>query len=181
MNINKIVELIMSLLTSRTTESKNSSKKVPSPSLEDKKDPELKLVDGYYVWQKGYIYPLTAHFSTKEMECHCSYPECKEQRISKDLVEKAELIRIEVGQPLVVTSAFRCSAYQAHLRATRVNTVVAKKSTHELGDALDIVPKDRKDVRGYFFKICAKYFDSIGLSDKFLHVDERKGVRRWEY
>lgn len=58
---------------------------------------------------------------------------------------------------------------------------MAKKSTHELGDAVDIIPKDKKGVREGFLKICAKHFDSIGLSDQFLHVDQRKGVRRWEY
>jgi uncharacterized protein YcbK (DUF882 family) len=149
--------------------------------VESKQDPVLKEEGGYYIWEKGYEYPLTAHFSTREFTCKCSYESCKEQRISKGLVDKLELIRVEVGQPLIVTSGFRCTAHQEYIRKSGQSTVVAKKSTHELGDAVDIVPRDKKDVRGYFLKICANHFDSIGLSDKFLHVDQRVGVRRWEY
>jgi uncharacterized protein YcbK (DUF882 family) len=113
------------------------------------------------------------------MTCHCNYPDCKKQRISKVLIEKLGTIRKEIKQPLVVTSAYRCSKYQAFLRASGVNTVVAKLSQHELGNAADVVPKDGK-MEG-FESICAKQFDSIGLSDKFLHLDLRPGVRRWKY
>lgn len=185
MNIKWIVELITHLLTSGTIASKNSSKKVPSP-LSQTVEPVIELTslvekDGYYIWQKDQEYPLSAHFGTREFNCRCDHETCKEQRVSKSLIEKLELIREEVGQPLIVTSAFRCSAHQADIRSSGISTVVAKKSTHELGDAADIVPKDRKDVQGSFLKICAQHFDSIGLSDRFLHVDLRSGIRRWNY
>lgn len=113
------------------------------------------------------------------MTCKCSFPECKEQRISKDLIDKLEKVRLEVNQPLIITSAYRCTDHQASLRASGVNTVVAKKSTHELGDAVDVVPKDKK-MEG-FEDICAKQFDSIGLAKNFLHLDTRPGKRRWNY
>lgn len=177
MNIKLIVDFIMSLLTSATTESKSSSKSQPSPSLED--SPRLEEKDGYYIWQKGQMFKISDHFSTKELSCHCNYLECKEQRISKDLVGRLEKVRTEVGQPLITTSAYRCTPYQEHLKAAGVNTVVAKKSTHELGDAADIVPKDGK-MEG-FEDICAKQFESIGRAKNFLHCDTRKGFRRWKY
>lgn len=113
------------------------------------------------------------------MDCNCSYKDCVEQRISKDLIQKLENVRIEVNQPLIITSAYRCTEYQTHLRSSGVNTVVAKKSTHELGDAVDVVPKD-KNMEG-FEDICAKQFDSIGLAKNFLHLDTRQGKRRWNY
>ena len=187
MNINKIVELILSLLTYHTTASKSSSKSQPSPFSPTVEEPKLKLEKGYYIWNKGYVYPLSDHFSTAEFDCNCSYPECKEQKISKILVNKLELIRIEIKQPLGVSSAFRCAKKQQDLRDAAAKgegdlTVVASKtSTHELGDAVDIYPKDRKNVRTDFLKLCASHFDSIGLSDRFLHVDQRKGHRRWNY
>lgn len=124
---------------------------------------------------------MSPHFSTKEFSCHCHYPDCKEQRISKDLIDKLESIRVEVKQPLIVTSAFRCPKYQAYLRAVGTNTVVAKLSQHELGNAADIVPKDGLNVQTTFLEICGKHFDSIGLSNKFLHCDLREGKRRWNY
>ena len=165
MNIEAIVKFITYLLTFRTTESKNNSKKAPLPSspVVDKPS-ELKEENGYYIWQKDCEYPLSAHFSTREFKCKCSHESCKEQRISKILIDKLELIRTEVGQPLIITSAYRCTAHQEDIRKSGQSTVVAKKSTHELGDAVDVVPKDKKDVRGEFLKICAKHFNSIGLS-----------------
>jgi uncharacterized protein YcbK (DUF882 family) len=173
----------MSLLTSRTSESKNSSKSQPlvSSQTDEIETSKLKEVEGYYVWNKGYEHSLSKHFGTREFTCRCSHKECKEQRISISLVNKLEQIRVEVTKPLIVTSGFRCTRHQTDIRNSGQSTVVAKKSTHELGDAVDIVPNDRKDVREGFYKICAKHFDSIGLSDSFLHVDLRKGVRRWEY
>lgn len=116
------------------------------------------------------------------MSCHCNYPECKEQKISRVLIEKLGAIRKEIKQPLIVTSAFRCARYQAYLRSAGINTVVAKISQHELGNAADCVPNDGKDVRTKFLEVCAKQFKSIGLSDKFLHCDLRfDKERRWEY
>jgi len=182
MNIDMIVKFIMSLWTSGTTASTSNSKSLPLASSPTVKEPELKKVDGYYIWDKGYEYPLTDHFSTREFTCQCSHESCKEQRISIDLVDKLEKIRVEVGQPLIITSGFRCSAHQQDIRDSGQSTVVAvKKSTHELGDAADILPKDGKEIQGSFLKLCAQHFDSIGLSDRFLHVDQRVGLRRWNY
>lgn len=122
---------------------------------------------------------LSDHFSTKEMSCHCSYEACVEQRISKDLITRIEQIREDIKEPMIITSAFRCTPYQEHLRASGVNTVVAKKSTHELGDAVDMVP--RSGMIKDFEADCAKQFESIGLASNFLHLDTRKGYRRWKY
>lgn len=122
---------------------------------------------------------ISDHFGAKELTCRCKYEDCKEQRISADLIARLEKVRVELGQPLIVTSAYRCTEYQAHLRSSGVNTVVAKKSTHELGDAVDVVPRDG-EMEG-FAPICAKQFDSIGLAKTFLHLDTRKGFRRWNY
>ncbi len=164
-----IVKLITNLLTSVTTGSKNSSTSQPSPSA----------VEGYYVWNKGDNIALSPYFSTKEFSCHCNFPDCKKQRISKVLIEKLGTVRKEIKQPLIVTSAYRCVQYQAFLRAAGVNTVVAKLSQHELGNAADVVPKDGK-LAG-FEEVCAKEFDSIGLAKNFLHLDLRLGKRRWNY
>lgn len=186
----QILKLILSLFQYHTTASKNSSKSQPSPSSQtdrpEKPDsavpdkaPYYLEKDGYYHWNKGYIGRISDHFSTKEMTCHCHFPDCYDQRISKDLIERLEKVRIEVNQPLIITSAYRCSEYQTYLRSAGVNSVVAKKSTHETGDAVDVVPKDRK-MEG-FEDICAKQFTSIGLANNFLHLDTRPGLRRWKY
>lgn len=183
MSIETIVKFIMSLLTSGTSESKDSSKSQPLVSSPTDEIDESKLseVDGYFIWYKGYEHPLSKHFGTREFTCQCKHDTCKEQRISKELIRRLEEIREDIQQPMIVTSGFRCSRHQEDIRNSGVSTVAAKKSTHELGEAADIVPKDKKDVKGKFLLVCAHYFDSIGLSDRFLHVDLRTGVRRWNY
>lgn len=148
---------------------------------EDKVE-EPKGDSNYYTWKKGDNISLSKYFSSREFSCKCSFLDCKDQRISKSLVTRLDHIREDIKQPLIITSAFRCAKHQASLRSSGANTVVAVVSTHEAGDAVDIVPKDQKDVRGAFLKVCEKQFESIGLSDKFLHVDLRSGrKRRWEY
>lgn len=179
MNIKWIVDLITHLLTSHTTASKSSSKKAPSPSSPMDNTPKLREEDGFYLWEKGESFVISKHFSTKEMTCRCKFPECKTQRISKDLIQRIEKIREEIAQPLIVTSAYRCTPYQEFLRKHGVNTVVASKSQHELGNAVDVVPKDGKMVG--FQDVCAKHFESIGLAKDFLHLDTRTGKRRWNY
>ena len=172
---------LISQLISIIIESTNSSKKPVSENKQEDEKPGLKSVDGFYEWKKGYNFPLSKYFSTKEFSCKCNFPDCKTQRISKTLITQLDQVREEIKQPLIITSAYRCMKHQAFLRAAGVNTVVAKQSTHEQGLAADIVPKDMKDTRGAFLKIVEKHFDSIGLSSQFLHVDLRVGKRRWEY
>jgi hypothetical protein len=178
MNMSQIVKLIMSLLTFHTGGSKSSSTK---PALSDK--PVGPKSDGdHYIWKKGENISISKYFSTSEFTCQCNFLDCKDQKISKSLITKLEHVREKAKQPLIVTSAFRCGKHQAFLRASGVNTVVAQVSQHELGNAVDITPKDQKDVRGKFLEICSEEFDAIGLSDRFLHVDLRTGKkRRWKY
>ncbi len=173
MNISFIVKLIEYLFASTTTGSKNSSTNQPSST------PVPKEEEGFYVWKKGENISLSKYFSSAEFSCRCNFPDCKTQRISKTLITKLDLIRVEIKQPLIVTSAYRCMKYQAFLRSSGVNTVVAKQSTHEQGQAVDVIPKDGK-IDG-FEQVCAKHFDSIGLAKNFLHLDLRLGYRRWKY
>lgn len=145
-----------------------------------RKGSEIKVVDEYYIWNKGTFGSLGNYFDTKEFECQCSYDTCVEQRISLNLIGRLDGIREELGRPLKVTSGFRCARHQADLRASGINTVVAKKSTHELGNAADIRPADM-NMEG-FEKICDPWFFSIGIAKTFLHVDLRDDKeRRWNY
>ena len=173
-----MLKTIMNLFTSPTTKSSEISKK---PSLESPKKPgsEVKEEDGYYVWQKGENPVLSPYFSGREFSCKCSFPACKKQRISKTLIVRLDLIRKEVKQPLIVTSAYRCHEYQAFLRAAGINTGGAKQATHGQGNAADVVPKDGNIET--FLPIAEKQFDSIGLAKNFLHLDLRVGKRRWNY
>lgn len=141
----------------------------------------MKTDDRYFYWKKGEVYNFNKYFNTNEFSCRCKFESCKEQKISKEMIECLTKLREDVNEPLTVTSGFRCSEYQQHLRKSGANTVVAKKSSHEEGEAADVVPARMKI--GFFEKIAAKYFDAIGIASNFLHLDTRrdKKNRRWNY
>ena len=133
-----------------------------------------------FLFKKGENSPLSKHFTTKEFECQCANDDCIDQIIECSLIEKLEAIRQEIAIPIKVTSGFRCTKHQEALRNSGTLTVVAKKSTHELGQAADIkaqMPIDELE------KVCAKHFQSIGIAKTFLHCDLRtdKPKRRWAY
>lgn len=175
MDMSSIVKLVMSLFTYHTGRLEKSSEKQPSVKV-----PEVGVDDGYYIWKKGEKFKLGSYFDTTEFVCQCKHEDCIDQKISIELVDRLDGIREDIGRPLTVTSGFRCTKHQADLRASGVNTVVAKKSTHELGNAADIRPADR-NMEG-FEKICDPWFFSIGLAKTFLHVDLRDDKeRRWNY
>lgn len=129
-------------------------------------------------FKKGEKKNLSKHFSSTEFECHCSYPECVDQMVEQELINRLEKIREEVKMPLKINSGFRCTPYQKHLRDTHASTVVAKKSQHELGAGADAacgMPYDE------YLKVCEKYFTAIGLGKTFLHLDIRNIKVRWDY
>ena len=136
----------------------------------------------YYIWNKGdvYFFDKTQFFKTSEFACQCTNKDCKEQRIHKDIISKLNSLRKEINEPIMVTSGFRCEKHQIALRNSGVNTVVAKKSTHELGDAVDCRPTRMRI--SDFLTFCAKQFEAIGIAKSFLHLDLRTGkIRRWDY
>lgn len=136
----------------------------------------------YYIWNKGDVYFLDKgqYFKTSEFACQCSNSSCVEQRINKQLISNLIDLRKQINEPIVITSAFRCKKHQEQLRAQGVNTVVAKTSTHELGDAIDAKPI-RMKIKD-FLMFCEKKFEAIGIAHNFLHLDMRTGkTRRWDY
>ena len=142
------------------------------------------LIDGYYVWNKGESLWLSNWFRTKEFSCKCSNSDCIKNKISKELIDRLNTIREETASPIRVHSAYRCEKYQTHLRESGVNTVVAQKSQHELGNAADI--SSSRLTSSELYNVCKRYFDSLGKANNFTHVDLRPakpgGVKReWLY
>jgi uncharacterized protein YcbK (DUF882 family) len=141
----------------------------------------MELKGEFYVWDKSEPQThISNHFTTKEMACKCTFKECREQKIAKELIDRLEKLRDATKDPIRVHSAYRCSAYQAHLRNQGVSTVVAKKSQHEEGKAVDVSSSALTSKA--LEKLASLYFKSIGLASNFLHLDLRDDkVRRWDY
>ncbi len=125
-------------------------------------------------WSRGTAMPLSPHFKTKDFTCKCGV--CRNQRLSKELITKLEAVREAIGQPITVTSGFRCELYQANLAKHGLQT--AKNSMHCQGQAADIVAADMAAL----YTACEVEFKAIGIAKTFLHVDLRADkVRRWDY
>lgn len=131
----------------------------------------------YQTWNKGApLFNLSTHFTSKEMECQCSYHDCLIQTISQDILDKIERVRVSYGMPIAVTSGYRCKKHQADLTSQGYQT--ATNSQHCLGNAVD--------VRGPLLKNLelelAKEFMALGIARSFIHADLRADkVRRWYY
>ena len=69
----------------------------------------MKEVKGYYIWNKGDVYPFNKYFASNEFSCQCSNTDCVEQKVSKELIDKLTELREAIQEPLTVTSGFRCT------------------------------------------------------------------------
>lgn len=138
----------------------------------------MKKENGYIIWNKGEDGLASYHFKLGEFDCKCKQPSCVEQRLSEELVEKLEGLRVEWDGPLQVTSGFRCQWYQDDLKRRGYDTA-AGTSPHQLGNAADLAP--RHDVPRLSV-MAQKYFKAIGTGRSFIHVDTRADkIHRWSY
>lgn len=141
---------------------------------------DAKQENGYYVWKRGDVLWLGNWFKTTEFSCQCKNVDCVDQKISVELIDRLTKIRDYVKSPMRITSGFRCSKRQDEIRKSGTSTVVAKKSTHELGHAADISVSSL--TASELLKVAEYQFKSIGLARNFIHVDLRDDrVRRWDY
>jgi zinc D-Ala-D-Ala carboxypeptidase len=137
----------------------------------------VKMNGNFFVWTKGERLKLGSDFTTHEFDCHCLHAECKEQVIHRDLITDLERVRGHLGQPIKVTSGFRCTRHQIDLKAMGFETAKGT-SSHELGMAADITCEDVPAL----VSACEKEFRAIGVARRFVHVDLRRDKpRRWGY
>ena len=87
--------------------------------------------------------PLTVHFNLKEFECPC----CHRVRICPLLLLRLEKVRVLWGEPMVLTSAFRCDAHNSAVGGV-------KNSLHRLGQAADVRVTQEK--QGFFVSLAKK-------------------------
>jgi uncharacterized protein YcbK (DUF882 family) len=126
-------------------------------------------------WEKGSKFPLSTHFSSWEFDCKCKYTACTNTKIEELLIESLEALRVLTG-PLVITSGFRCQAYNFAIGGVG-------GSQHMVGKASDLKSQGRGG------QALAKLADSInpfhnggiGTASDWIHVDIRDGKARWTY
>jgi len=108
---------------------------------------------------------LSKHFSSEEFSCPCG--KCEAKRISPILIEKLQILRGWVGEPIFISKGggMRCKKYNDRICGYN-------KSPHLSGKAADISCKNT-DI--YKLATMAKLigFKRIGLypASHFIHVD----------
>ena len=134
-------------------------------------------VMGVKTYQENDKVQLSEHFNSYEFRCGLGRPcACTTILIDDKLVEFLEQIRQHFGQPITITSAYRCENYNRSIGG-------AAGSRHSKGQAADIV------VKGVSPREVAKYAESIGVlgiglyetaSDGyFTHIDTRDYKSFW--
>jgi len=90
-----------------------------------------------YLWSfaKRHDEPLSEHFSLREFHCGCTSGRCHHTLVHPKLVESLQTLRSMLAQPLVITSGYRCPAYN--------RTVGGRpRSFHTRGMAADVLCRD---------------------------------------
>ncbi len=118
-----------------------------------------------------------SYFTGKELSCSC----CGVNAFNKLTLDRLNALRKELGQPLIVNSAYRCEKHNALRGYTQ---------THATGQAIDlnVSHKIAYDV----LELAIKHgFTGIGIKQKgkvrFIHLDDlEEGERRprphiWSY
>lgn len=106
------------------------------------------------------------YFTDDELRCKCG---CGQQRMQPDFMRKMDELRAKVGFPLPLTSAYRCSNYNAKVSSTGPN------GPHTSGRAVDIAV-DRKQAYILLYEAMLMGFTGIGIQQKgngrFIHLDD---------
>lgn len=125
---------------------------------------------------------ISKYFSPKELKCKCGTCNSDGSEMSESFMRKMDVIRELCGFPLIVTSAYRCPAYNAKVSSTGEN------GPHTTGHAIDI--KVSHEQAFIFLKIAlAQKMTGVGVQQKgasrFIHVDDLAAPyprpRIWSY
>ena len=102
------------------------------------------------------------YFSEEELSCPC----CQSNEFQASTLARLNGLREELGFPMVVTSGFRCKAY---------NTLKGYTQTHATGQAVDVACTHAQAYK--ILVLAPKHgFTGIGIKQKgngrFIHLDD---------
>ena len=124
------------------------------------------------------IVESTEHFSAKELRCRCGNCEPGMDSVFMGILER---VRVKYAAPLVITSAYRCPAYNAQVSGT------GSDGPHTTRQAVDIAIRgtDSYDLLAIAIQ---EGMTGIGIkqhgNSRFIHLDNLEGPTRpwiWSY
>lgn len=115
---------------------------------------------------------LSKNFTYAEFAC----PKCGKADVDPALVEALQELRDHIGQPVIVTSGYRCPVYNQAVGG-------ASDSLHLEGKAADIFVRGYTAVELYRLARQIPAFTGIGVypQNSFVHVDLRQTPNQWGY
>jgi len=125
---------------------------------------------------------LTRNFSIEEFACPC----CGLSTISTKLVEDLQWLRDKIGQPLVITSAVRCSAHNKKVGGVPLSAHVPQDvfdGEGVVGHAIDIKCNNMR-LRYKLLKYGFQKFPRVGVGADFIHLDNDRSKSQvvcWDY
>lgn len=116
---------------------------------------------------------LSGHFSSRDFDCRCFFPECEDTLISTELVDALEVLAKQFGS-IQINSGYRCKAHNKEVNGE-------PGSYHVQGMAADIVPMfaELDLVINFADKLEPFASGGIGIYNSFCHLDVREGKARW--
>lgn len=109
------------------------------------------------------------YFKISEFACLCGRADCDAAPFDMETALKLDGLRLELGQPIKINSACRCSVQ---------NTLVhgEKNSQHLLGRAVDIHSPNGIYMRRLVILAIKHGFSGIGIKKGMVHLDTRDGM-----
>lgn len=110
------------------------------------------------------------YFTLDELKCKCGNCSSTGLEMKPDFMNKLVMLRESCGIPLIITSAYRCSAYNEKVSDTSIN------GPHTKGKAVDIKCFGN-DSHLVLQKAMIVGFSGIGIKqkglceDRFIHLD----------
>lgn len=108
------------------------------------------------------------------MACRCRRPECDAAPMLPSMMARLDQLREAWGKPLSPSSGQRCEYWNAKCGG-------ATESQHLLGNACDFYFSNPADTARLNILAESLGFPGIGLGNRLIHVDNRRGFARWSY
>lgn len=112
---------------------------------------------------------ITENFRLSEFDCGCGC-EMPGEVLGNvlDVIERLQVVRDVLGEPLFVTSGYRCEAHNKAVGG-------AKGSYHLTGRAVDVsAPSGVLKHKILLAAMGKDRFEGIGVNKSFIHLDTRK-------
>lgn len=112
---------------------------------------------------------MSVYFSDAELKCKCDRGDkCDAKPVDIETRMKAEGVRRELGEAMIVNSASRCHYWNEKVGGSQ-------NSFHLKGMAIDVKTKNAAHAARIIMLAIKHGFKGIGVAKSFVHLDTRDG------